>query len=40
VVLTTLKPVERIVHFNAPELQATAQEGEEALMKIMREAAA
>jgi uncharacterized protein (DUF302 family) len=40
VVLTTLKPTELITHFNAPELKTTAQEVEEALTKIMREAAA
>jgi len=40
VVLTTLKPTELIAHFNAPELKAVAQEVEEALTKIMREAAA
>jgi len=40
VVLTTLKPTELISHFNAPELKPVAQEVEESLTKIMREAAA
>jgi len=40
VVLTSLKPTELIAHFNAPELKATAQEVEEALSEIMREASA
>jgi hypothetical protein len=40
VVLTTLKPTELIPHFNAPELKPIAQEVEEALSKIMREASA
>jgi uncharacterized protein (DUF302 family) len=40
VVLTTLKPTELMARFNAPELKPTAQEVEEALSKIMREAAA
>jgi hypothetical protein len=39
VVLTTLKPTEFITHFNAPELKPTAEEVEQALTKIMREAA-
>jgi uncharacterized protein (DUF302 family) len=40
VVLTTLKPTELISHFNALELKPVAQEVEEALTKIMREAVA
>ena len=40
VILTTLKPTELISHFNAPELKPVAQEVEEVLAKIMREAAA
>ena len=40
VVLATLKPTELISRFNAPELEAIAQDVEEALTKIMREAAA
>ena len=40
VVLTTLKPTELIAQFNAPELKSTAQEVEDALSKIIREAAA
>ncbi len=38
VMLTTLKPTELISHFDAPELMPVAQEVEEALTKIMREA--
>ena len=40
VFLTTLKPTELISQFNAPELKPVAQEVEEVLSKIMREAAA
>jgi uncharacterized protein (DUF302 family) len=40
VFLTTLKPTELISHFNTPDLKPVAQEVEEALTKIMREAAA
>jgi hypothetical protein len=37
--LATLKPTERISHFNVPELQSVAREVEGTLIQIMRDAA-
>jgi len=38
--LATLKPTALITHFNVPELQSVAQEVEDTIIKIMREASA